>query len=91
MSQIIGINQAESEHGTVSTTLQLASEFDAYYDNPDAGRTCEGLKAESVYVGSYDCSKLKVGQEIEIFYDKAITTAKGTFQPVKKIEIVSKQ
>ena len=45
-------------------------------------------KVESIYVGSIDCSALRVGQEIEVLYEKAITTAKGTFQPIKRIEVI---
>lgn len=85
---ITGISRTESA-GKISTTLHGLSPFDAYQNNPEAGRFCEGQKSESVYVGGYDCSDLKVGQEIEIYYGKAITTAKGTFQPVAMIRIVS--
>ena len=46
-----------------------------------------GQKAESIYAGYYDCSQLKVGDEIEIYYDKAMTLKSGkTFQTIKKIE-----
>ena len=38
-------------------------------------------------MGKYDCSKLKVGDEIEVYFEKAVTTKTGTFQPVKKIEV----
>lgn len=89
MSKIIGMSLTVSDSGRVSTTLHLSSEFPEYQDNPEEGRSCIGQKAESVYVGTYDCSALKVGMEIEIYYDKAITTAKGTFQPIKRIEVIS--
>lgn len=85
---IVGISSNESG-GRKSTTLHVLSEFDAYQNNPEAGRTCEGQKAESIYVGNYDCSELELGQEIEIYYGKAITTAKGTFQPVALIRVLS--
>lgn len=45
-------------------------------------------KAEAIYVGSYDISDLEIGMEIEIYYDKAVVTAKGTFQTVKKILVL---
>ncbi len=86
--EIVGISTNENG-GKKATTLHLLSEFDAYQDNPSAGRACEGRKAESVYVGAYDCSALEIGQEIEIYYGKAITTAKGTFQPVALIRVLS--
>lgn len=44
----------------------------------------------TIYASQYDCSALKVGMEIDVLYDKAITTGRGTFQPVKRIEILSK-
>ena len=86
--QLVGISSYENG-GKKSSTLHVLREFDAYQDNPAAGRTCEGQCAESIYVGSYDCSGLEVGQDIEIYYGKAVTTAKGTFQPVALIRILS--
>jgi len=89
MSEIIGISVTESSNGKESTTIHLASNFSDYQDNPEEGRSCIGKRAESVYVGGYDCSALKLGMNIEIYYDKAISTAKGTFQPIKRIEVIS--
>lgn len=86
--KLIGKNFAKNADGIVCTTLHLTDNFEPYYSNPEAGRGCEGQKVCSVYAGSYDCSALKVGTEIEIFYDKAVTTSRGTFQQVKKIEII---
>lgn len=85
---IVGISVNESSDKT-ATTLYVLSNFDSYFNNPESGRSCEGQKAESIYVGNYDCSDLELGQEIEVFYGKAITTAKGTFQPVALIRIFS--
>lgn len=85
--EIVGISASES-NSRKATTLHLLGDFDAYQDNPSAGRTCVGKKAESVYVGDYDCSSLEVGQIVEIYYGKAITTAKGTFQPVTLIRVI---
>lgn len=87
--KVVGISYSESSNGKRSTTLYCLNAFDAYQDNPEAGRFCEGEKAESVYVGNYDCSEIEIGSEIEIYYGKAITTAKGTFQPVTLIRIIS--
>jgi len=87
-STIVGISVYESGDKT-STTLYVLSGFDPYFNNPESGRSCEGQKAESIYVGSYDCSDLEIGQTIKIFYGKAITTAKGTFQPVAMIRVLS--
>ena len=86
---IVGIARTAAENGRVSTNLHVKSSFDDFHNNPEAGRTCEGEKVESIYVGNYDCSELNVGDEIEILYGKAITTAKGTFQPVKRIDVLN--
>lgn len=86
--KILGMNYSMNANGQKTTTLQVAEEFNAYYTNVEAGRGCVGMKVESVYVGDYDCSALKVGMDIDILYDKAITTAKGTFQQIKRIDIV---
>ncbi len=87
--KILGMNFTNT-NGHRTTTIHVAEEFNAYYSNVEAGRGCVGMKVESVYVGDYDCSALKVGMDIDILYDKAITTAKGTFQPIKRIDVVSK-
>ena len=44
-----------------------------------------------MYVGDFDCSSLKVGTFIDISYDKAITSSKGTFQKIKRIDVVSEK
>lgn len=87
---VLGINRAVNANGVTNTTLHVAEDFDSYYTNPEAGRSCEGKKVSSIYTASFDCSKIKVGMEIDISYEKAITTAKGTFQPIKRIDIISK-
>ena len=85
---VVGINRAVNPNGVLNSTLHVTEDFDSYYTNLEAGRSCEGKRVSSIYVGSYDCSKIKVGMEIDISYEKAITTAKGTFQQVKKIDII---
>ena len=74
--------------GKEATTLHVLGGFDAYQLNPDSGYVCQGQKAENIFVGGYDCSDLEIGQKIEIYYGKAITTAKGTFQPVTLIRVI---
>lgn len=85
---IEGINFT-TKNGVRNTTLHVTDEFNSYYSEASAGRGCVGKKVESIYVGNYDCSNLKVGMKIDILYDKAIRTVKGnTYQPVKRIEIL---
>ena len=90
MAQIIGIQKNMNANGDPTTTLHVAEEFNDYFNKPEAGRSCVGQKAESIYVGTYDCTNLKVGMEIDICYDKMISTAKGSYQPIKRIDILTK-
>ena len=91
MSKSTGVTIGSTVVGgdKISTTLYVLSDFDSYFNNPESGRSCEGQKAESIYVGDYDCSDIEIGQTIEVYYGKAITTAKGTFQPVAMIRVLS--
>lgn len=86
--EIVGLNYSTNTKGNKVTTIQVLDDYNAYYNNPEGGRGCIGKKADSVYVGEYDCSELKVGMHIDVLYDKAVTTAKGSFQPIKKIEVL---
>ena len=47
-----------------------------------------GQRVGSIYVGDYDRTAIKPGMEVEIYYDKAVPTKTGYFQPIKRIEIV---
>lgn len=46
-------------------------------------------KVETIYVGDYNCSSIKVGMDIDVNYDKAVKTATGIYQPVKNIVILN--
>lgn len=89
--RIVGLHYSTNANGEKNFTIHGTSQFEAFYKNVDGGRNCTGERVESVYVGTYDCSGLKPGMEIEILYDKVIKTAKSTFQPVKRIEVLNKQ
>lgn len=84
---IVGMNSSLNSKGEKVVTLHVTEPFDAYYTDKENGKTCSGLKVESIYVGTYDCDELDIGMEIEILYDKAVTTKRGTFQPIKRIEM----
>ena len=86
--KIIGISSTTNEAGEKSFTLYITEPFPAYANASEKGRQATGNKVEVVYVGKYDCSNFKIGDEIDISYGKAVTTKTGTFQPVKKIEII---
>lgn len=90
MAQLIGLHHNTNANGELTTTLHLADDFNVYYSNEEAGRSCVGKKVETIYVGTYDCTNLKVGMEIEVLYDKAVSTAKGIYQPIKRIVVLSK-
>lgn len=85
--RLMGMNYTTNDNGVKYTTLHGYDEFNSYFSNAEAGRGCLGKKAESIYVGDYDCSDLKPGMDIEILYDKAISTKNGFYQPVKKIVV----
>lgn len=85
---LLGISSTLNSSGQKVATLYVAEDFPDYYHSIENGRTCSGKMANGVYVGMYDISALKVGMEIDILYDKAITSSKGTFQQVKRIDII---
>lgn len=87
---LIGKHYSTNANGERVTTLHVSDDFNSYYENRDAGRGCEGQKVDTIYVGTYDVSSLKIGMMIDISYEKAISTSKGTFQSVKRIDIVGK-
>lgn len=86
--EIIGISRCKNSRGQVTTTLHLADQFPAYFEDPSTGRSCFGRQVQTVFLNTYDASELEVGMEIDVYYDKAVTTAKGTFQTIKKIDII---
>ena len=88
--KVLGFHFSTNKDGEKVTTLHVGEEFDSYFTDKDAGRGCAGMKVETIYVGTYDCSTLKLGSEIEVYYGKAMTTRNGTFSPIKKIEVVTK-
>ena len=85
---VVGIHKNTNAQGEVVATLHVTDEFNSYYHNAEAGRSCEGKKTETIYAGTVDCSAVKVGMNIEVIYDKAVATAKGIYQPIKRIEIL---
>ncbi|MCM1119218.1 MAG: hypothetical protein NC543_07645 [bacterium] len=89
--RIIGISSTEKEDGRVFSTLYVEQEFESYFDNPESGRICSGRKTDSVYVGDYDCSGLEPGMSIDILYGKAISTARGTYQPIRRIDVIESE
>lgn len=86
--KVEGISRATNTQGDVVTTIHVTDDFNSYYRNAETGRSCEGKKVETIYAGTVDCSAVKVGMEIEVIYDKAVATAKGIYQPIKRIEIL---
>lgn len=85
---LVGYNYTTNAKGGKNTTLQVTEDYNEYYSNSEASRGCMGVKVDSIFVGDIDCSTLKIGMDIDILYDKAITTKKGTFQPIKRIDIL---
>ena len=84
--KVVGMNYSVKANGKV-TTLYVEQDFEPFYKDEDGTKGFVGKRAESIYAGYYDCSQFKVGDEIEIYYDKAMTLKSGkTFQTIKKIE-----
>lgn len=88
--QIVGITHAPNSKGERTSTIHVLSDFPEHNNAPEQGRFCQGKQASSVYVGTYDVSHLKLGMEIDIFYDKAFETKSGTYSPVKLIQVINK-
>jgi len=88
--KLIGMSYT-TKHGERRYTLEVADTFDSYFQNAEAGRYAIGEKVESIYVGSLDCSQLKVGMDIELIYGRMRTLADGTaYQPIKRIDVLTK-
>ncbi|MBE5949899.1 MAG: hypothetical protein E7261_12905 [Lachnospiraceae bacterium] len=88
--RIIGISYTTKD-GEHRYTLEVAEAFASYFQNAEAGRYASGEKVESIYVGSLDCSQLKVGMDIDLIYDRMRRLADGTaYQPIKRIEVLTK-
>lgn len=90
IQKIIGMSAVRREDGRIYTTLYLSSPFESYFNSPENGRSCQGEMVDKVYVADYDCKNLKVGMEINIFYDKAVSSKKGVFQQIVLIQPVTK-
>lgn len=86
--KIVGINFTTT-NGIKKYTLHITDAFEPYYMNAESGRGCVGEKVESIYVGEQDCSQLKIGDEIEIIYGKAITIKGHIYQPIKRSDILN--
>jgi len=85
---IVGI-LSNTKNGTTTSTLHLAEE-PSEFNNRD-GRKALGKVVSTVYVGEYDCSSLRIGQEVEIFFSQAFKSNTGNvFQQVKLIQPITK-
>lgn len=88
--KIVGISYT-IKNGERKSTLEVTEPYDSYFQNAEAGRYAIGEKVESIYVGSLDCSQLKVGMDIELIYGRMRTLADGTaYQPIKRIDVLTK-
>lgn len=78
---LIGILHSHTKDNRVVSTLYVEKDFEEYYRRD--GRECSGKMTDSIYVGDYDVSGLSIGDNIRIYYGKAI----GKYQPVEKIVV----
>lgn len=87
--RIVEKNYTRKSDGHTTTTLHVSTEFSDFYKKESEGRYCEGQAVETIYAGSYDCSKITIGSEIQIAYGKAIPMKSGgIYQPIQEIKIL---
>lgn len=70
------------------STIYVSQEPDSYYVNSSEGRIFQGRMTKSIYLGDYDVTGLKIGNEIDVFYGEPMTTKSGTYAQIKKIDIL---
>lgn len=70
------------------STIYISQEPDSYYVNSSEGRTFQGRMTKAIYLGDYDVSGLKVGNQIDIFYGEPVSSKNGAYAPIKKIEVI---
>lgn len=89
--KVLGI-QRSFKNGKSATTLHTESEFAEWLKDEAAGRSAIGKQVETIYVGDYDCSSLKVGDSVEIYFSQAFKNGAtgAVYQQVKLIQVVNK-
>lgn len=70
------------------STIYISQEPDSYYVNSSQGRIFQGRMTKAIYLGDYDVSGLKVGNQIDIFYGEPVSSKNGAYAPIKKIEVI---
>lgn len=70
------------------STIYISQEPDSYYVNSSEGRIFQGRMTKAIYLGDYDVSGLKVGNQIDIFYGEPVSSKNGAYAPIKKIEVI---
>ena len=89
MKKLVGISLFSGNNGVVKATLYVLGDFDSYLNDSASGRVAKGQSAEAIYVGSVDVSGLKIGDNIEIAYGKAVRMKDGNiFQPVQSVRVI---
>lgn len=88
--EVVGIQLSVNKKGETTTTLHMLGEFPDYY-NVSEGKAAIGKMALSEYMGTIDCSHIEVGALVDVVYDKAVTTSKGTFQPVRRVDVIKQK
>lgn len=69
------------------STLYLSGEFEKFHQGE--GKKTLGRIVKNVYVGDFPVDKLKIGDELEIYFGEPVTTKNGAaYAQVKKIEVV---
>lgn len=69
-------------------TIHVSYPPESYFNNPDADRIFEGEAVKSIYVGDMDITGIKIGTEIDVFYGESISTKRGQYSPIRRIEVL---
>ena len=86
--EIVGISILQIRTVNVISTVQLYIPMKSIITVLMAAEVVLEWERKQSMLAANDISDLEIGMEIEIFYDKAVVTAKGTFQTVKKIVVL---
>lgn len=92
MMKIIGMSYTTNQNNIRNYTLHVQKDFESYYFDSSNNRDASGYAVEIIYVGDYSRftdRQLEVGDEIEVYYSKAVATKNGGYyQPISKIEVL---
>lgn len=90
---IIGLSGYINKQGHFVATAHLQTDFSEYEKDAGAGRRAVGKKCETLYIGTAcreAVEQLRPGMRIAVFFGRTRTFNGKSYQPVEKIDILSK-